>query len=81
MAPAGTAPGNQSLVVLGGLWMSQEQYAESSKAASSQSGSPPGPLEFGTTLMDEDEDEDDAKSENYSWKSLTPRSGTGRAGV
>ena len=81
MAPAGTAPGNQSLVVLGGLWMSQEQYAESSKAASSQSGSPPGPLELGTTLMDEDEDEDDAKSENYSWKSLTPRSGTGRAGV
>ncbi|CAN1133535.1 Transcription factor NIGTH1 [Linum perenne] len=88
MTPPGSTPANQSLVVLGGLWMSQEQYGESSKAASSQSGSPQGPLQFGGTLMggedsmeddDDDENDDDAKSENYSWKSLTPRSG--RAGV
>ncbi|CAN1803117.1 Myb family transcription factor EFM [Linum perenne] len=60
--PSGnTLPTNQSLVVLGGLWMSQE---ESSKAGSSQSNSPQGPLQFGI----EDDNEDDAKSESYSWK-------------
>ncbi|CAL1372507.1 unnamed protein product [Linum trigynum] len=78
MAPGGNTPANQSVVVLGGLWMSsQEQYGDSSKAASSQSGSPHGPLQFGGTLTGGDsmEDDDDAKSENYSWKSHTPRSG------
>ncbi|CAI0447022.1 unnamed protein product [Linum tenue] len=78
MAPGGNTPANQSVVVLGGLWMSsQEQYGDSSKAASSQSGSPQGPLQFGGTLTGGDsmEDDDDAKSENYSWKSHTPRSG------
>ncbi|XP_038711393.1 transcription factor HHO6-like isoform X2 [Tripterygium wilfordii] len=67
-----TAPANQSVVVLGGLWMSkQEQCGDSSKV--SQSGSPEGPLQLamntrnftGDDSMDDDEDE---KSESYSWR-------------
>lgn len=73
-APA--APANQSTVVLGSLWMSQDQYGDSSKASSSQSGSPQGPLQLtgntggtSTTGGDSMEDDEDAKSEGYSWKS------------
>ncbi|KAL5788422.1 hypothetical protein ACOSP7_005371 [Xanthoceras sorbifolium] len=68
-------PANQSVVVLGSLWMSQDQYGDSSKASSSQSGSPQGPLQLGntggtsTTGGDSMEDDEDAKSEGYSWKS------------
>ncbi|PQQ01933.1 myb family transcription factor EFM [Prunus yedoensis var. nudiflora] len=66
--PAATAaPDNQSVVVLGGLWMSQDHNADSSKASSSQSGSPQGPLHLTGTGGD-DEDDEDAKSESYSWK-------------
>ncbi|KAK0581176.1 hypothetical protein LWI29_011016 [Acer saccharum] len=70
-------PANQSVVVLGSLWMSQDQYGgDSSKASSSQSGSPQGPLQLtgntggtSTTGGDSMEDDEDAKSEGYSWKS------------
>ncbi|KAI9124331.1 hypothetical protein K1719_005631 [Acacia pycnantha] len=45
--PASAAtPGNQSVVVLGGLWMSQDQYNDSSKGSVSGSGSPQGPLQL-----------------------------------
>lgn len=66
-------PANQSVVVLGDLWMSQDHYDDSSKANSSQSGSPQGPLQLAENGGDDDEeeedDDDDAKSESYSWKS------------
>lgn len=76
------APANQSLVVLGGgLWMSQDQYGETSKASSSQSGSPQGPLHLAaaggtsTTGGDSMEDDEDARSEGYSWKSHIQKPG------
>ncbi|KDP38239.1 hypothetical protein JCGZ_04882 [Jatropha curcas] len=82
MPTATAAPANQSLVVLGGLWVSQDQYGDSSKATSSQSGSPQGPLQLAgntggtsTTGGDSMEDDEDAKSEGYSWKSHIHRSG------
>ncbi|KAK8659791.1 hypothetical protein V6N13_029985 [Hibiscus sabdariffa] len=75
--PASTTnPANQSVVVLGsGLWMSQDQYGESSKGSSSQSGSPQGPLQLATNTGgistpggDSMVDDEDAKSESYTWK-------------
>ncbi|XP_028777066.1 transcription factor HHO5 [Neltuma alba] len=74
--PANTAsPANQS-VVLGGLWMSPDQHNESSKASSSGSGSPQGPLQLAAsgggmsrTEGDSIEDDEDEKSESFSWKS------------
>ncbi|XP_039047145.1 transcription factor HHO1-like isoform X2 [Hibiscus syriacus] len=71
-----TSPANQSVVVLGsGLWLSQDHYGESSKGSSSQSGSPQGPLQLATNTGgnsppggDSMEDDEDAKSESYSWK-------------
>ncbi|XP_038997337.1 transcription factor HHO6-like [Hibiscus syriacus] len=71
-----TSPAKQSVVVSGsGLWMSQDQYGESSKGSSSQSGSPQGPLELAidtggnsTPGGDNMEDDEDAKSESYSCK-------------
>ncbi|XP_020232809.1 transcription factor HHO5 isoform X2 [Cajanus cajan] len=73
--PASTA--NQPVVVLGGLWMSQDQYNDSSKVSSSGSGSPQSPLHLGAgsrggtspTEGDSMEDDEDARSESYSWKS------------
>ncbi|XP_057464772.1 transcription factor HRS1-like [Actinidia eriantha] len=76
-------PANQPVVLLGGLWMSQDQNGESSKQSSSKSGSPQGPLQLagtgggtsttgGESMEDEDEEE---KSESYSWKSHIPMSG------
>ncbi|XP_062022464.1 transcription factor HHO1-like [Rosa rugosa] len=68
---AKSAPANQSVVVLGDLWMSQDQYDDSSKANSSQSGSPQGPLQLaenGGNDEEDSDDDDDAKSESYSWK-------------
>ncbi|MFQ6648694.1 hypothetical protein Gotur_021446 [Gossypium turneri] len=74
-----TTPANQSALVLGnGLWMSHDPYGDSSKGSSSQSGSPQGPLQLATntggtstTRGDSTEDEEDAKSEAYSWKTRT----------
>ena len=75
-------PSNQSVVVLGSLWMPQDQYGDSSKASSSQSASPQGPLQLGratggtsTTGGDSMEDDEDEKSESYSWKSQVHKSG------
>ncbi|KAG8473618.1 hypothetical protein CXB51_036002 [Gossypium anomalum] len=71
-------PANQSGLVLGGghAWMCQDQFGESSKGSSSQSGSPQGPLQLATntggtstTGCESMEDDEDAKSECYSWKS------------
>ncbi|KAF3435352.1 hypothetical protein FNV43_RR22441 [Rhamnella rubrinervis] len=68
-------PANQIVLLGGGLWMSQDQYGDSSKACSSQSGSPQGPLQLAgtggtsTTGGDSMEDDEDARSEGYSWKS------------
>ena len=77
--PSSAATANQSVVVLGGLWMSQDQYNESSKASSS-SGSPQGPLQLTASgrgsspnSMEDDEDE---KSESHSWKNHIQRHGT-----
>ncbi|KAJ8766654.1 hypothetical protein K2173_001174 [Erythroxylum novogranatense] len=76
MPPTSASSANQSVVVLGGLWMSQDQYGESAKAASSQSGSPQGPFQLaGNTGGDSMEDDEDAKSEGYIWKSHVQRSG------
>ncbi|KHN31050.1 Two-component response regulator ARR1 [Glycine soja] len=71
------ASSNQPVVVLGGLWMSQDQYNDSSKVSSSGSGSPQSPLHLaagsrgGTSPTEGDsiEDDEDARSESYSWKS------------
>nr|KJB10496.1 hypothetical protein B456_001G210000 [Gossypium raimondii] len=73
-----TTLANQSGLVLGGghAWMCQDQFGESSKGSSSQSGSPQGPLQLATntrgtstTGCESIEDDEDAKSECYSWKS------------
>ncbi|XP_039047839.1 transcription factor HHO6-like [Hibiscus syriacus] len=72
-----STPANQSVVVVrSGPWMSQDQYGDSSKVSSSQSGSPQGPLQLatntgGTSTTGGDciEDDEDAKSEAYSRKS------------
>ncbi|CAL5213202.1 unnamed protein product [Lathyrus oleraceus] len=78
------ANGNESVVVLGGLWMSQEPYNGSSKGSSSASGSPQSPLHLatgsrgGTSRTEGDsmeDDDEDAKSESYSWKSHIQRHG------
>ncbi|KAF7840872.1 myb family transcription factor EFM [Senna tora] len=69
--PASTpTPGNQSVVVLGGLWMSQDQYNDSTKGSISGSGSPQGPLQLaagsggGNSPTEDDslEDDEDEKS-------------------
>ncbi|XP_044507391.1 transcription factor HHO6 [Mangifera indica] len=76
------APANHSEVVLASLWMSQDQYGDSSKGSSSQSGSPQGPLQLAgntggtsTTGGDSMEDDEDAKSEGHSWKSQMNKPG------
>ena len=62
--------------------MSQDQYGDSSKRSSSQSGSPQGPLQLATntggtstTGGDSIDDDEDAKSESYSWKSHIQKPG------
>ncbi|XP_073041405.1 transcription factor HHO2-like [Primulina eburnea] len=56
-------------VVLGGSWMSKEQYTESSKLGNSQSGSPQSHMQVnGCHSMDDEDDEDDEKSESQFWK-------------
>ncbi|KAJ1293463.1 hypothetical protein BS78_01G070100 [Paspalum vaginatum] len=68
----GVAPANQSIMVVGGLWVSQEQ-------SSSQSGSPQGPLQFSGSGVavsaataggdsSSSSDEDDKSDEGYSRK-------------
>ncbi|XP_010263747.1 PREDICTED: myb family transcription factor EFM [Nelumbo nucifera] len=81
--PAASSPANQSVVVLGGLWMPQDQFGASSKPSSaSQSGSPQGPLQLAgtaggisTTGGDSMEDDEDRRSESYSWKGHLHKSG------
>ncbi|KAL4320031.1 hypothetical protein GQ457_18G016660 [Hibiscus cannabinus] len=83
--PATTpTPANQSAFGLGSdhAWMSHDQYGESSKTSSSQSGSPQGPLQLATNTRGISttggvsmEDDEDAKSECYSWKSHVQQPG------
>ncbi|XP_022746494.1 transcription factor HHO6-like isoform X2 [Durio zibethinus] len=83
LPPSTTNAANQSVVVLGsGLWMSQDQYGDSSKGSSSESGSPQGPLQLATntggtstTGGDSMEEDEDTKSESYSWKSHIQKPG------
>ncbi|GMI83636.1 EARLY FLOWERING MYB PROTEIN, HRS1 HOMOLOG4 [Hibiscus trionum] len=81
-----TTPANQSAFVLGSghAWRSQDQYGESSKTSSSQSGSPQGPLQLATNTggisttggnTNSMEDDEDTKSECYSWKSHVQKPG------
>ncbi|CAL0312106.1 unnamed protein product [Lupinus luteus] len=73
----------QPVVVLGGLWMSQDQYNDSSKGSSSVSGSPQSPLHLATGSRggtDSMEDDEDAKSESHSWK-IHIHNNTGKVGV
>ncbi|XP_068657418.1 myb family transcription factor EFM-like isoform X2 [Aristolochia californica] len=71
---------NQSVVLLGGIWVPPDHY-QSSKPSTSQSGSPQGPLQLAgnsrgisNTGGDSCEDEEE-KSESYSWKGHLTRSG------
>ncbi|OIT29678.1 myb family transcription factor efm [Nicotiana attenuata] len=68
-------PSTSESVVLGNIWLPQDQYGESSKQSSSQSGSPHCPLQLGgssrgtsMTVGDSMEEEDDERSESHSWK-------------
>ncbi|WCJ33773.1 myb-like transcription factor family protein [Euphorbia peplus] len=73
--PPASAPSANQSIVLGGLWMSHDQFRDS-KATSSQSNSPQGPLQLAAqTGGDIMEDDDDAKSEGCSWKNHIHRSG------
>ncbi|XP_039060839.1 transcription factor HHO6-like [Hibiscus syriacus] len=74
----------QSAFVLGSgrAWTSKDQYGESSKTSSLQSASPQGPLQLATNTRgtlttggDSVEDDEDAKSECYSWKSHVRKPG------
>lgn len=63
----GSAVVSQPIVVVGGLWIPQEQ-------SSSQSGSPQGPLHFSTSGIAVSSaatascEEEDGRSESYGWK-------------
>ncbi|GLU02993.1 hypothetical protein SLE2022_202170 [Rubroshorea leprosula] len=62
--------------VLGGsLWISQEQYGESLKGNASQFGSPEGPLQLAANTGGDSMEDEDAKSEGYSWKSHVHKPG------
>lgn len=63
---------NRPLVMVGGLWVSQEHCSTSQQNAS-QSGSPQGPLQLNCaaqalSVTGGDSCDDDGKSESYSWK-------------
>lgn len=77
LSPTSTTTTTTSTPALGAnLWMSQEQYGESSKGSPSESNSPEGPLQLAShTVGDSMEDEEDAKSESFSWKSHVHRPG------
>ncbi|XP_030466662.2 transcription factor HRS1-like [Syzygium oleosum] len=84
ISSATSSPADQSVAILGGLWLSPDQYGDSSKGSSSQSDSPQGPLQLGgsmgattsTTGGNSMEDEEDERSECYSWKSHVNKPGT-----
>ncbi|XP_073115864.1 myb family transcription factor EFM isoform X2 [Elaeis guineensis] len=71
--PNASAAVNHSVVVMGDLWVPQEHYSTSQKSAS-QSGSPQSPLQLagaGHTISitaGDSCEEEDGKSESYSWK-------------
>lgn len=65
---------------MGRIWAPQDHY-QASKQSTSQSGSPQGPLQLvGTTrgistTGGDSGEEEDGKSESYSWKGHHARSG------
>ncbi|MQL89376.1 hypothetical protein Taro_021947 [Colocasia esculenta] len=78
--PTPSSAANQQVVVLGGLWVSPENYP-ASKQSTSQSGSPQRPLHPSgsnrpaVSLTGGDScEEEDGKSESYSWKGHLQRS-------
>ncbi|KAF8406353.1 hypothetical protein HHK36_008440 [Tetracentron sinense] len=79
--PAAAASTANKSVVLGGLWVPHDQYGDSSKPSSSQSGSPQGPLQLARTgggIFNTGGDSieyEDGKSESYSWKGHLHKSG------
>ena len=79
--PASTSvPANQQVIVMGGIWSPHDHY-QTSKQSTSQSGSPQGPLQLAgatrgiSTTGGDSGEEEDGKSESYSWKGHLPRSG------
>uniref|UniRef100_A0A1D1Y7M1 Two-component response regulator ARR18 n=1 Tax=Anthurium amnicola TaxID=1678845 RepID=A0A1D1Y7M1_9ARAE len=79
-APASSNSASRAVVVLGGPWLSQEDYPPT-KESTSQSGSPHGPLQLlsataqgGASVMGGDSCEEDGRSESYSWKGHMQRS-------
>lgn len=68
-APNSSAATNGPVVMMGSLWVSQEHYS-TSKQSASQSGSPQSPLQLaGAAITAGDScEEEDGKSESYSWK-------------
>ncbi|KAG1347930.1 putative transcription factor NIGTH1 [Cocos nucifera] len=71
--PNASAATNGSVVMMGGLWVSQEHYS-TSKQSASQSGSPQSPLQLAgaartiSITAGDSWEEEDGKSESFSWK-------------
>lgn len=75
-----SVPANQQVIVMGRIWSPHDHY-QTSKQSTSQSGSPQGPLQLAgatrgiSTTGGDSGEEEDGKSESYSWKGHFPRSG------
>nr|XP_010905632.2 transcription factor NIGTH1 [Elaeis guineensis] len=71
--PNASAAANSPVVMMGSLWVPQEHYS-TSKQSASQSGSPQSPLQLAgsartiSITAGDSCEEEDGKSESYSWK-------------
>ncbi|PKA65927.1 Two-component response regulator ARR14 [Apostasia shenzhenica] len=68
MPSSSTSQANKPVLMVGGLWVSQQDDCLTSQNSASQSASPQGPLQLGLSVNAGDSCEDDGKSESYSWK-------------